>query len=49
MKTSFWLFAQFESATLSIEQICELTGKAQQTIGNRVSAGTFPRPTSDGV
>jgi len=53
MKTFFCPFAQFErfeSATRSIEQICELlTGKSQQTIRNRVSAGTFPRPTSDGV
>jgi hypothetical protein len=43
------MFAQFESATLSMEQTCELTGISQQTIRNRVSAGTFPRPTSDEV
>lgn len=49
MKTEFWLFGQFESATLTLEQICRLTDKRPQTIRNRVSAGKFPRPTSDGV
>lgn len=49
MKTAFWLFGQFESATLTISQVAQVIGKAEQTIRNRVSAGTFPRPTADGV
>lgn len=49
MKTEFWIFSQFESATLTIDQIAKLIAKAPQTIRNRVSAGTFPRPTADGV
>ena len=49
MKTVFLLLAQFESATLTLDQVARLIGKANQTVRNRVSAGTFPRPTSDGV
>jgi predicted DNA-binding transcriptional regulator AlpA len=49
VKTVFWLFGQFESATLTIDQVAKLVDKAPQTIRNRVSAGTFPRPTADGV
>lgn len=50
MKTVFLLLAQFESATLTIDQVrVVLGGKAAQTIRNRVSAGTFPRPTEDGI
>lgn len=50
MKTVFLLMAQFGSTTLTMSQVRELLGgKAVQTIRNRVSAGTFPRPTSDGV
>ena len=49
MKTVFLLLAQFESATLTLDQVARLIGKANQTVRNRVSAGTFPRPTSAGV
>jgi hypothetical protein len=49
LKTFFYPFAQFESATLSIEPICGLTGKSQQTIRNRVSTETFPCATGDGL
>jgi hypothetical protein len=50
MNTIFLLMAQFNSATLTLEQVCiVLGGKAKQTVRNRVAAGKFPRPTSDGV
>ena len=50
MNTIFLLMAQFNSATLTIEQVCAvLGGKAKQTVRNRVAAGKFPRPTADGV
>ncbi len=50
MNTVFLLMAQFGSATLTIDQVRTLLGgKAAKTIFNRVSAGTFPRPTIDGV
>jgi hypothetical protein len=50
VKTVFLLLAQFESTTLTLEQVRVLLGgKASQTIRNRVSAGKFPRPTEDGV
>jgi hypothetical protein len=50
MKTVFLLMAQFDSVTLTMAQVRELLGGlAVQTIRNRVSAGKFPRPTSDGV
>lgn len=49
MNTVFLLMAQFNSATLTIDQVCKLLDKAPQTIRNRVSRGTFPRPTADGV
>jgi predicted DNA-binding transcriptional regulator AlpA len=50
MNTVFLLMAQFNSATLTIDQVCALLGgKAKQTVRNRVSRGTFPRPTADGI
>jgi hypothetical protein len=50
VKTVFLLMAQFDSVTLTMAQVRELLGGlAVQTIRNRVSAGKFPRPTSDGV
>jgi len=50
MNTVFLLMAQFGSVTLTMEQVRQLLGGlAVQTIRNRVSAGKFPRPTSDGV
>jgi predicted DNA-binding transcriptional regulator AlpA len=50
MNTTFLLMAQFGSVTLTMDQVRELLGgKAVQTIRNRVAAGKFPRPTSDGV
>jgi hypothetical protein len=40
----------FESATLTLEPVRMLLGgKSSQAIRNRVSAGTFPHPTSDEV
>lgn len=50
VNTVFLLLAQFGSVTLTLGQVCQLLGgKSAQTIRNRVSAGKFPRPTSDGV
>lgn len=50
MNTVFLLMAQFGSVTLTMSQVRELLGGlAVQTIRNRVAAGKFPRPTSDGV
>lgn len=50
MNTVFLLMAQFGGVTLTMEQVRQLLGGlAVQTIRNRVSAGKFPRPTSDGV
>jgi hypothetical protein len=50
VKTVFLLMAQFDSVTLTMDQVRALLGGlAVQTIRNRVSAGKFPRPTSDGV
>lgn len=49
MNTTFLLMAQFDSVTLTLGQVADLLDKAPQTIRNRVSAGTFPRPTADGV
>lgn len=50
MKTVLLLMAQFETTTLTLDQVRALLGgKAAQTIRNRVSAGRFPRPTTDGV
>lgn len=49
MNTTFLLMAQFNSVTLTLSQVAELFDKKPQTIRNRVSLGTFPRPTADGV
>ena len=49
MNTTFLLMAQFNSVTLTLSQVAELLDKKPQTIRNRVSLGTFPRPTADGV
>lgn len=50
MNTALLLFAQFNTATLSMTQVRSLLGnKAEQTIRNKVSRGEFPRPTKDGV
>lgn len=45
MKTSFWLFGQYESATLTIEQVLHVTGiPSVKRLRNMVAAGQFPRP-----
>lgn len=49
MNTTFLLMAQFNSVTLTLSQVAGLLDKRPQTIRNRVSLGTFPRPTADGV
>ncbi len=50
MNTALLIFAQFETATLSMTQVRSLlNNKAEQTIRNKVSRGEFPRPTKDGV
>jgi len=50
MNTVFLLMAQFGSVTITMDQVRALLGGlAVQTIRNRVAAGKFPRPTSDGV
>lgn len=50
MNTALLIFAQFETATLNMNQVRELLGgRAEQTIRNKVSRGEFPRPTKDGV
>lgn len=49
MNTVFLLMAKFDSVTLTMEQVCALTEKKEKTIRNRVYAGKFPAPTSDGV
>jgi predicted DNA-binding transcriptional regulator AlpA len=49
MRTVFLLMAKYDSVTLTMSQICDLLEKKPQTIRNRVSLGTFPKPTEDGV
>ena len=39
----YLLMAKFDSATLTIEHVCELTGLKEQTIRNRMVRGEFPR------
>lgn len=44
MNTEFWLFGQYNKATLSFQEVVELTRLNPKTLRNYISCGRFPRP-----
>lgn len=44
MNTEFWLFGQFNSATLGVDQVLQVVGVKVRTLRNWISEGKFPRP-----
>lgn len=49
MKTSFWLFGQFETPLIDAGQVAGIFRLRPKTIRNRAAAGSFPAPRTDGL